>query len=301
MKSMLFVAMLLCLVSCFGGGSGGSSSSGPSVRSVTFTDSTVTNFTQTQGVASLEKRWYQYVIEYAYADSGSIRCLDGNPVEFDMDITLGGVTSPLNVEAECGSDVELQIRREMLAALDNHKMILEVAGSGSVGPDYTLDFTQAEGFAFDTPYVTLEDEKTFAALTQDCYIDYTFNSATGTVSSNISTTILAGRAKGLNETANTNWGIANPWQPDSGNGYTGCKSTDGEYRTADFRFKDGKIELDESGTKRFSANGCASRNADESIDEYRENGDGAGNCPDAGFDSTYERWCIDDDLNGVCD
>lgn len=300
----LSIFVLMILVSCNGGGSGGGSSApSPTVVTKSFLDTTVSNFSQVSGVASYQKAWYEYIVERAYAGGGDIRCIDGTPIEVTMDITLGFVTQPLNVQATCGGDVDLRIRQEMLSALDGHVMVLEVAGSGSVGSDYKLDFSQAEGFQFDIPYATLEDRKTFAAQTHDCMIDYVFNSATGTVSSKIATTALPGRAKSINQASNTAWGFANPYTPVAGNGYAGCKSQDGEYRTADFRFKDGKIEMDESGLKSFDFRLCVLRDGSDNIVDHNLTGYFQGTdvvCPN-GYDSPYERWCIDDDADGSCD
>lgn len=295
-NKVLCVIIMACLMSCSKGGGSPEVTASKIKISKTFSDSTVTNFTQTGGVASVDKRWFEYIIERAYAGTGDISCFDGQSITVDMDITLGSTTSPLIVDSTCGSDVELDIRRKMLSALDGHKMILEVAGQGSVGVNFILDFTQAEGFQFDVPYLTYEEDVTHNAVTRSCYMDYTFNSSNGTVSNNTKSTTYNGRALELNELSNTAMGIGNPNSTNNG-----CKSDDEEYRNASFRFKDGKIELDESGTDRFSPNGCALRDGSENIIDYKENGDGSGACPDMGYDSTYERWCVDDDLNGTCD
>ena len=299
-KEFIFGIMALGIVACKGGNSGGSSGSNSIKINASFSDLTVSNFQQTSGVAISPIKWTEFLISSAYAGGGDINCMSGENVSFSMDITLGGTLSNLAITTQCGSDVDLSIRRKMLASLEGHLMILEMSGQGDVGSNFQLDFRDPEGFQFDIPYKTLEEEKTSGGITRECNIDYTFNSVLGTISNNTKATTYSGRALELNTLANTAWGISNPNSPSAGNGYSGCKTSGDEYRTADFRFKNGKIELDESGTKDFSPNGCAKRNDQEVIVEYNEEGDGLGACP-IDFDSTYERWCIDDNADGTCD
>ncbi|ATH07400.1 hypothetical protein BIY24_05435 [Halobacteriovorax marinus] len=97
------------------------------------------------------------------------------------------------------------------------------------------------------------------------------------------------------ESANTAFGVANPQD-----GSTGCFSQNTEFGKVQFRFKDGNVELDESGTGSFSDKGCASSTGD-TLTDYKENGDGSCNCPDAGYESTYERFCVDNNTDGSCD
>ncbi len=67
-----------------------------------------------------------------------------------------------------------------------------------------------------------------------------------------------------------------------------------------FRFKDAKGELDESGTGEFSDKRCSSW-TDDALPDYKSSGDGSGSCPGGGYESTYERFCVDNNMDGTCD
>lgn len=293
MKSLFVLLTAFVFVSCNSGSGGSSSSASPdgSRVSTSISDSTLISFEQTAGVASYRPSFMDNFVARAYAADGNINCYSGDPVSFDMDLQIGATITDLQVDTTCGGDVELDIRREMLAALDNHIMILEVAGVGDVGPDYTLDFKNNNGigFRFDVPHPTLEAMYLDGANEWPCKVDYIFKKDTGEVQISIGVDDFDWSFASLAVNQNTN------------NSPVGsvCDVTVGIHRTPDFRFKNGKIEMDESGTKQFSPKGCAKYSGGNVV-EYNESGDGFGSCP-TGYESTYERWCIDDDLDGNCD
>ena len=314
----LFLICMLTLVSCMGG-SGGSSggSSVPIKVEESISDSTLIVFTQTSGVASSGFKWMDMFIARAYAATGNISCYTGQDVSFDMDLQIGASVESLQVDATCGSDIELKVRQSMLAALDGHILVREKSYNGT-GVGYWLDFSTADGFQFDIPYTILEKNSwtrhsdqalisnAYFTNISNCYLDYTFNYQTGRVSNNVAVTTYPDRALVKNEATNTTHSIANPNAPSSSNTYEGCSTSAYIPAYVDFRFKDGKIEFDESGTKRFSINGCAKFDSNEDLIDYQENGTLAHAnaqvvCPDADYSPTYERYCIDDNANGACD
>jgi len=304
MRSLLLISFLFCLVSCMGGSGGGSSSSSSSSKIVTsISDSTLVSFQQTSGVAKTGINWMDLVIARAYAAVGDISCFSGQNVSFDMDIQIGPSVENIQVDAVCGDDIELRIRRGMLQALDGHILVRE-RGQAPTGSGYWLDFSAAEGFQFGVPYTILDKEGWAGVaphMTSRCFVDYTFNFATGKVSNGAKTTSYANRALERNTYANNNYSVSNPNAPQLSNNYVGCNTANVDFGESDFRFKNGKIEIDESGTKRFNANGCALWDDNTgSLVDYKENGVN-GVCPDAGYDSTFERFCIDNDANGSCD
>jgi hypothetical protein len=295
MKKILTATMLISLTACNGGGGGGS---GVEVVETSFSDSTVSNFQQVSGIAKAPLKWHDLLVPSAYAGGGDIRCNSGETVSLSMNVTLGADSKVLQFEPSCSSQIVVQIRRKLLESLEGHKLIREVS-SADVGPDYNLDFTS--GFEFGVPYVVLEKkDHTVGSVTKNCYLNYSFNYSTGSMSMNTQSSALPGRALELNSSANDDFGISNPNLPAPENSYAGCASMDTDFGSTNFRFKDGKIETDESNTGNFSPNGCALWDEDSIVD-YKENGNGDGTCPDSGYDSTYERWCIDDNSDGTCD
>lgn len=293
----LIIPILGCLmVSCNqsggGGGSTASSSDGKTI-SKTISDSTLTSFTQTSGVAKYKPSFLDKIISNAYAIDGNIRCIKGDPVSFDMDIQIGADTEDLQVDTTCGADVELAIRRKMLTALDGHIMMLELAGNGDVGSKYTLDFKNnaGQGFKFDIPHPTVEEIYMDGLNEWPCKVDYVFKEATGKVQVSIGVDDLNWVFAALKVNQDTNHHFSD----------SRCDVTPKVMRSPDFRFKNGKIEMDESGTKNFSINGCAKYDSNGTVLDYKENGAGDGSCPDDGYESSYELWCIDDNQDGTCD
>lgn len=261
-----------------------------SVVDQTFSDATVSNFQQATNIAKNQRRLSELLISSAYAGSGNIKCFSGESVEFQMDVTLGASTTTETITGTCNSTISNQIRRGLLEALDGKTLIREVSQAGT-GVNYQLDFTG--GFNFNSPYKVLEESKT-NGVTRNCYLDYTFDFTTGLVSLDTKDS-RAGGALSDNETANDDFSIANPHD-----GSSGCFSKNTDFNKIAFRFIDGKVEFDESGTGNFSDKGCAKWTGD-TLTDYKENGDGSGNCPDAGYESTYERWCVDNNTDGTCD
>lgn len=285
------LTMAIAITACKGGSGGGGGDSSSGIVDTSFSDVTVSNFQQLTGVAQLKPKWHEYLISPAYAGGGDIRCVSGESISISMDVVLGADTNNLLIDSTCGSSVVLDIRRKMLESLDGHKLMRELSGAGE-GIDYVLDFTS--GFEYGVPYTVFETEKTVAAVTRDCFLDYTFNISTGSLSMD-TVNSSAQKARDRNRAANNAMGVTNPHD-----GSVGCYAQPDTFASVNFRFKDGKIELDQSSSGNFSPNGCALWVGD-SISDYKENGLGDGTCPDAGYDSTYERWCVDDNTDGTCD
>lgn len=302
----VLVLMSLCiLVSC----NGGFGSKKPEITPAPYrviksiSDSTLVSFTQMSGVAKSNMNLMDLIIARAYAATGNISCYSGEDVSFDMDIQLGGSTQNLLVDATCGDDIELKVRQSMLTALGSHILVREKS-QAPVGSGYWLDFS-VDGFSFDTPY-TVKEKVGWAGVVPNaaqntCYLDYTFNYLAGNVNVDTFAPNFP-NAHFINSQVNTDHGVSNPNAPSPDNNYVGCNTTGNKMVAGDFRFKDGKIEIDQSGRKAFSPNGCGlyDENTGALLD-YKENGDGNNNCPDVGYDSTFERFCIDDNADGNCD
>ena len=288
-RNFIVLSMVIVVASCKGGGAG--SSAGNNVVSQQFSDPTVSNFLQLTNQVATSKPWYSFILDEAVAETADIQCYRGEDVSFSMDVTLGVHVHPILVVADCDDEIVNRIRRKMLETMDGYKLTREISGAGE-GPGFILDLSG--GFNYDIPYTVLEAEKTVGGITRNCYLDYTFNYATGTVSMDTKNSS-AQKARDRNRATNNEFGVANPHD-----GSIGCYAQSTTFANVSFRFKDGKVELDESNSGRFSPNGCAKWQGDSIVD-YKENGLGDGTCPDPGYDSTYERWCIDNDLDGSCE
>lgn len=299
---VISILSLCILVSCNGGGSG-SESSAPSKVSKTINDTSLVHFQQISGIAKNKQNIFDYIVSKAYAATGNISCYSGEDVSFDMDIKVGSLTENLQVNAKCGEDIELKVRQGMVKVLSGNAMTREKS-AGNTGYGYWLDFT-VDGFQYGKPYLVRE-KIGWAGIVIDpsihtCYIDYTFNEAEGTVTADTFAPSYPS-AHYLNSEVNDHNGITNPHRPSASNNYIGCNSTGIKMVLGDFRFKNGKIEIDESGKKLFSPTGCALYKDDgtNTVLDYKENGIN-GVCPDIGYQTTYERFCVSNNSPGVCD
>jgi hypothetical protein len=226
---VLLVVFSMLLMSC---GKDGDSSSTPSKTEYIFTDSAVTAFSQTGGVAKVPMNPLGFIMSSAYAVSGNVSCIGGEAVSFQMD-ALG---STVNLATTCNTSsmLDLEIRQALLESLDGHKLRRTIFGMdaqpcGGAAP-CLIDFTG--GFTWEQAY---EIE-----ANTNCHEQYTFY-RDGRVIIDVST------LGGVTSACDPNY-------PE----------------TTSFRFREELMEFDDK--KQFN-NGS----------------------PD------YERWCLDDDVDGNCD
>lgn len=144
--------------------------------------------------------------------------------------------------------------------------------------------------------------------TRPCYVDYEFNYKNGTLKVGL-TSKRTGGAWDLNRQANIDFNnsggisITDPANnPADSN--LGCNTgSTSDFGDVHFRFKDGKIETDESKTKEFNPNGCTTYNEStgELLDYKIKKSDET--CDDLGteYSTSFEQWCIDQNKDGTCD
>lgn len=308
-KNALFLITLL-LQSC------GEKSSSDKKINLDFQDSTVESITQTNGAVSHLKKVIGYFLDTAYAGGGKVVCDSGEEISLNIKMVDN---EEINLTTICDSDLELKIRRKLLISLNNHKLMRVLSGA-STGSEYILDFSN-DGFAFDKPFRVKEFTDTYPDNQSfySCYLDYSFNLENGKVEMNSkeatrqvnidTNTALKAAAIGTDfegaiDNPETHPGSINPTIDERTN--FGCSTVIAtEVPLVDFRYKDGFIELDDSGYKKFSPSFCVKWSDEGEILDTHEDGsigeDGLDCGEDNDFDSSYERWCIDDNQDGTCD
>jgi hypothetical protein len=215
MNTLKIVSVLGVLI----GLSGCSSDKGSSAKvSGIFSDSAVTNFQQTSGIAKLNKseKITNFVLPTAYAGSGNISCITGQAVTFSMD-ALG---NSVNVSSTCSSvsAIDKEIRVNLLKSMAGVKMRRTVTEATFNSNDAILDFSG--GVQFNVGYVVPRN----AGL--PCKETYTFGTD-GTI------TVIAADQTG--QTANSDSSAC-------GRDYT---------EEFSFQFANGYLELDSSGQRNF--------------------------------------------------
>jgi len=182
-----------------------------------FTDSAVTAFSQTGGLALKKKstgeQLMNIVIPSAYAASGNISCIEGTAAQFDATALGDSITFSVT----CGTSMDLGIRQELMETLKNHTFLVEY-GDGNAAvrqANVTIPNTGARTFT-----VTVENVQ---AGKGGCFDDMAFDMDTGimTYTNNQADSIGGGCAIGA---------------------YTGAPNAYTD--TMVFRFKDGKVDLD---------------------------------------------------------
>ncbi len=223
MKYVMLLSSLLVLASC-GSDSGKSVSNG--VRSQIFSDSAVTSFQQTGGVALNKPSLIDAVLPTAYAVSGNISCVEGAPVAFQLD-ALGNT---IQVNTTCNSRVDLSIRQGLLASLASKRMLIYHAGGGDVRSQARV-LTFGSAGSFWGSYGNIE-----AGSSPNCKDKYTFSETNGTVTiehdAAASTTAGAVTQTCLNAE------------------FVGATAADYK-KVIPFRFIDGKLQFDGTGTGNF--------------------------------------------------
>jgi hypothetical protein len=240
MKLLVTIFTLtLFLTSCGDDSSGG----GSGIISSTFSDSAVSNFSQTAGIAHLRKSLPQktmdFIIPSAYAGGGNISCLSGDAISFQMDAL--GNTIDVDTTCSSASAIELAIRRGLLASMDGIAIKRTITDASF--KNGALDFRAAGAngsFQWDTGYKvkSIEDANGDTTTGDNCYDTYTFVSSTGKL------TVAPDAA--------------------SSDGACLCVTTPGhadcQTDTVSFRFVDGNLELDLTN----------SDNYDSSLDTYEK-------------------------------
>lgn len=229
--NMVILALVTTMV--VGCGADGKGASGSSKISKTFSDSSVTSFTQTSGIAKTnQEKLMNLIISSAYAATGSISCLSGESVSFDVDTTIGSTSNTTTVNTTCSENIDLDIRRGLLEGLDQmaiyrtatdasyKKGLLNFKNTGAVG-----------SFQWSTNYQV----KTLAT---PCYDVYSFNKTNGTVTIKPD---FANNAGCLCDDANKG-------DPNHGSYNADCKTV-----SASFRFINGTMELDLTGSANFNS------------------------------------------------
>ena len=180
--TILTILITFQLTGC--GSDDGASGGGSGLVTATFSDTSVTNFSQTSGVAKLQRNLPQQAIELiipsAYAAGGSISCLSGEAISFQMDALGNTVT----VDSTCTSftAIDLAIRRGLLASMDGIAIKRTVTDASF--KNGAMDFRTAGtvgSFSWDTGYrvMSINDANGDTTTGDNCYDTYTFVSSTG--------------------------------------------------------------------------------------------------------------------------
>lgn len=245
MKGLMTCSLLLTLVACQGKSGSGS----PSVYTGTFSDTAVSSFEQTGGLAKYKPSAFEMVIPSAYAAEGSIRCVQNTPVTFDV-IALG---ANLQIEANCDNNIDLSIRKDLLRSLAGKRLLMNRGGGADAKP-----LLRVINFRPDATFWGIYDNVVAGHSNngqneQNCRDKFTFDEATGTV------TIAYDN---LASTADTHQACLD-------NEFPGATEDDYKIVLA-FRFKNGLLEMDPEGTD-FEDNGdyinfCIDDNSDSQCD-----------------------------------
>lgn len=207
------------------GCSGDSSPAASTVRSQIFSDTAVTAFTQTAGVAKNKPSFIDNAFNSAYAVDGNIRCVEGAPVSFQLD-ALGNT---VQIDTTCNAQVDLTIRQGLLQSMAGKRMLQYWAGGHDATAEGRVLTFNAVGSFWGT-YDNIE-----AGSAAGCKDKLTFDEETGSV------TI---------ENDAMNYGGVATNQACLDAEFPGATANDYK-RVLPFRFKDGKLQLDGTGTGNF--------------------------------------------------
>lgn len=208
-KQILLITMVaLTLVGCGKDGTG----TGNGKITAIFSDSAVTSFSQTSGLAKVDNSVINTIIPSAYAVDGNISCLSGEAVTFEV-AALGTALFDINTTCTNVSAMDTAIRVGLLGSMNSLKMRRTVSEAGYNTTSAILDFSAKD--VFDASGHTMP-----RVGGAGCVETYTFNRASGTV------TVSAVNQGG------------------------GCTIAYSE--TVAFRFNNGYLEFDLSNTKNFS-------------------------------------------------
>ena len=235
LKTISMIALTIGMVGC--GKDGGVATGANSKVSGVFSDTAVTNFSQTSAIAKTKmEKVGELIISSAYAGTGTISCFSGDTVSFTMD----ALSKTLNMDITCDANVDRSIRRGLLSSMDGISIKRTISDASY--KNGALDFTSGGSvgsFAFNTNYKVVAiwkdavvDGGNNDGLVDDrelCYERYYFAS-NGTVS-------IAPHADNVAQNAS--------------NGSLNCSTGLAYNDSASFRFKDGALELDLTYTNNF--------------------------------------------------
>ena len=262
MKKLLLLITTVILTACGGSDGGGSSGAATGCQGCltgTFTDASVTGFSQTSNIAKNEipgKKILNFFIAEAYAagGDGEISCFTGDPVDFTM-TALG--TETVNVTTTCDtvSNIVLAVRVALVESMNTSgkTVRLEYGESGLI----TNKLMDMNNFAWGTGFSVPNGKPGY----ENCNDRYTFHQ-TGTY---------AGRVLIQNDPANVIGAGAGQCNVGGGDEYA-----TGYLTEVAFRFKDGNLEFD----------------TDVSNGINFEPGDLNGNGANRPANIDYERWVI---------
>lgn len=210
----------MALLGCSGGSD---SSTASSVRAQVFSDSSVTAFSQTGGVAFNKPTFMDSFIGKAYAIDGNISCVEGAPVSFSLD-ALGNTVL---VDTTCNSKIDLSIRQSLLESMAGKHLLMYWGGGHDTRADgRTLTFRAAGSFWGTYTNIV-------AGSAPNCKDKLTFDEATGSVTiENDSASSVAA-------------GATNQVCLDSE--FTGATADDYK-KVLKFRFKEGNLEMHSDST-----------------------------------------------------
>lgn len=275
--SLLLVILSLSIVACNGSGGSSNDKSSAAVR-YELLDSTFKDIKVTNG---------------KLVNDSEIECTKGQTVTVNLEIELDGNTSNHSVNTKCNEDFEFSIRRQLILLFDGKTLAKEIGRRKVLGMISFLDF-MSSSFDFDIEYRSLYKagwQGVIANNSSRCYMDYVF-SEDGKVKMGIFDKTHQTWID--NEGTNYNHMIYGDHIPKDSNNNIGCLTDEIQLSSGHYRYSNGKLEIDESGTRRFSPNGCGKFDGETfELLDYKENGDFNGNCPDAGYETTLEKFCID--------
>jgi hypothetical protein len=224
MKSLLLSVMALALVSC-GGGTSGPTTTTSNVKSAIFSDTAVTSFQQTGGVAHNSPSLMDKVFASAYAVDGNIRCVEGAPVAFELD----AFSNTVQINTTCNSDIDLNIRRGLLESMASKRLLMYWGGGHDTRSEgRALTFNAVGSF-----WATYENIPAGAGNTGHnehlCKDKMTFDESTGevTIEHDVTNSLIAG---------------ADSTQDCLNSEFSGATLNDYK-KVLHYRFKDGKLEM----------------------------------------------------------
>lgn len=250
MKKLLLFVTVIGLTSC-----GSDSDSGQSKFTGTFSDSSVSSFSQTSGIAKTISP-IEIIVPTAYAASGDISCLRGESVSFEA-VALG---ETIDINTTCSDALDLAIRRKLLEAFISKSMHVEMHEHGNANAQ-TITFPASVS---DSNTMTVDVMGVGNGVSSNCGAKYEFNLSTGTVKVYI-------------DGANT---VGNGINSACGSGASDF--VNGFEQQIQFRFKEGKVEFNMDNETTFDSTASDTGGGVSSNASY------ARWCLDANTDSTCD-------------
>lgn len=225
-KSDYFLCFtILALFGCSGGSGSSPSTSTSEVRSQIFSDSAVTSFEQTGGVAINKPSLMDKVFASAYAVSGNISCVEDAPVSFEL-TALG---NDVQVDTTCDAGIDLSIRQGLLESMAGKRILMYYGGGHDTRSEGRAIMFNAIGSFWGTYGNIPAGLSNQGNNEQHCKDKLTFNQTTGqvTIEHDVTASLIAG--------VDTTQDCLNSEFP-------GATLADYKH-VLNFRFKDGKLEM----------------------------------------------------------